>query len=68
LEDGRENLKRLSEASGGRLLNDVAELRRLPQRKDLALREPLLVLALLVFLLERYAERRRRELSWVRRA
>ncbi|MCX7739857.1 MAG: VWA domain-containing protein [Meiothermus sp.] len=68
LEDGRENLKRLSEASGGRLLTDVSELRRLPQRKNLDLRELLLALALLMFLLERYLEHRRMRPSRVEAA
>jgi len=58
-EDGRENLRRLAEASGGRLLADTAELSRLAGRKALNLQLPLLALALLLFLLERYLEYRR---------
>ncbi|MCS7069613.1 MAG: VWA domain-containing protein [Meiothermus sp.] len=59
LEDGRENLRRLSEASGGRLLEQVSELKGLPSRKDFSLQWPLIALALGLFLLERYLERRR---------
>lgn len=58
IEDGRENLRRLSEASGGRLLSDAAELSRLGGRKALHLQLPLVALALLLFLLERYLEGR----------
>ncbi|RDI94819.1 VWA domain-containing protein [Meiothermus sp. QL-1] len=59
LEDGQENLRRLAEASGGRLLADPAELRSLPGRKGVSLQLPLIALALLLFLLERYLEHRR---------
>ncbi len=58
-EDGRENLRQLAEASGGRLLASTAELSRLGGRKALNLQIPLAALALLLFLLERYLERRR---------
>ncbi|GIW27629.1 MAG: hypothetical protein KatS3mg070_0992 [Meiothermus sp.] len=58
-EDGRENLRQLVEASGGRLLANTAELSRLVGRKALNLQIPLAALALLLFLLERYLERRR---------
>ncbi|WP_297852722.1 VWA domain-containing protein [Meiothermus sp.] len=58
LEDGRENLRRLSEASGGRLLGDTAELQKLKGRKALPLQWPLTALAMALFLLERYLERR----------
>lgn len=60
LENGKETLKRLSEASGGRLLASPAELAALPSRKPLSLRPALLVLALIFFLLERGFEYRRR--------
>jgi Mg-chelatase subunit ChlD len=59
LEDGQENLLRLSEASGGRLLSDVSELQTLEQFKAFSLQLPLIALALGLFLLERYLERRR---------
>lgn len=59
IEDGRENLRRLSEASGGRLLGNPSELRSLAARKALPLQWPLIALALALFLLERYLERRR---------
>lgn len=58
LEDGRANLATLAEASGGRLLTSPAELRQLPTRADLPTRPYLLGLAILLFLLERYLERR----------
>ncbi|PZA07206.1 VWA domain-containing protein [Meiothermus sp. PNK-Is4] len=58
LEDGRVHLARLAEASGGRLLTSPAELRQLPSRADLSTRPYLLGLAILLFLLERYFERR----------
>lgn len=61
LEDGRENLRQLSEASGGRLLNDVSELQKITARKALSLQWPLIALAIGLFLLERYLERRRIE-------
>jgi Mg-chelatase subunit ChlD len=60
LEDGKETLKRLSEASGGRLLASPAELTALASRKPLSLRPVLLVLSLAFFLLERGFEHRRR--------
>ncbi len=63
IEDGRANLQRLSEASGGRLLADVSELQRLASRKALSLQWPLMVLALALFLLERYLEHRRGHLA-----
>jgi hypothetical protein len=59
LEDGKENLKRLSQGSGGRLLADTGELKSLAKRYPLGLQPYLLGLALLLFLLERYLERRR---------
>ncbi|WP_337867613.1 VWA domain-containing protein [Meiothermus sp.] len=59
IEDGRANLQRLSEMSGGRLLADVAELQSLAGRKAFSLQWPLIALALALFLLERYLERRR---------
>ncbi|GIW35465.1 VWA domain-containing protein [Meiothermus sp.] len=59
MEDGRANLKRLSEASGGRLLDNATELKNLSARKALPLQWPLIALAVLLFLLERYLERRR---------
>jgi Mg-chelatase subunit ChlD len=59
LEDGRANLGQLAEASGGQLLASTDELRRLEGRKALNLQLPLLALALLLFLLERYLEHRR---------
>lgn len=59
LEDGRENLRRLSELSGGRLLADATELRELAGRKAYSLQWPLTALAVVLFLLERYLERRR---------
>ncbi|RIH85728.1 marine proteobacterial sortase target protein [Calidithermus roseus] len=59
LEDGRANLRALAEASGGRLLGDLAELTALPQRKALELRPLLVALALALFVLERYLEWRR---------
>ncbi len=58
LEDGRENLRRLAEASGGRLLADTSELQGLEARKPLGLRWVLVALAMGLFLLERYVERR----------
>lgn len=60
LEDGRADLARLAEASGGRLLASPAELRQLPARADLPTRPYLLGLAILLFLLERYLEWRAR--------
>ncbi len=59
LEDGRENLRRLSEASGGRLLRDASELRSLEGRKPFNLQLLLIALAMALFLLERYLEHRR---------
>ncbi|WP_018467280.1 VWA domain-containing protein [Calidithermus timidus] len=59
LEDGRAKLRALAEASGGRLLSDLAELSALPQRKALELRSLLVALALVLFVLERYLEWRR---------
>ncbi|MCX7783463.1 MAG: VWA domain-containing protein [Meiothermus sp.] len=59
LEDGRENLRSLSEASGGRLLGNTSELQSLTARKALKLQLLLIALALALFLLERYLERRR---------
>lgn len=59
LEDGKENLKRLGEESGGGLLGNVSELSKLPGRKGVDLRPYLLLLALILFLAERYLERRR---------
>jgi len=59
IEDGRANLQRLSEASGGRLLADVSELQSLAGRKAFNLQWPLIALAMGLFLLERYLERRR---------
>lgn len=59
LEDGRANLRALAEASGGRLLSDLAELTALPQRKAFELRPLLVALALALFVLERYLEWRR---------
>lgn len=59
IEDGRANLQRLSEMSGGRLLADAAELQSLAGRKAVSLQWPLIALALALFLLERYLERRR---------
>ncbi|MER3552851.1 MAG: VWA domain-containing protein [Meiothermus sp.] len=61
LEDGKENLKRLSEASGGGLLDNIGGLSSLASRKPLGLRPYLLVLALVLFLLERYLERCKRD-------
>jgi len=58
LEDGKENLKRLSQGSGGRLLNGPDELKSLGKHYPLNLRPYLLGLALLLFLAERYLERR----------
>jgi len=60
LEDGRATLSQLAEASGGRLLTSIEELRRLPDRKALSLQLPLVALALLLFMLERYLEYRRK--------
>jgi Mg-chelatase subunit ChlD len=59
IEDGRANLQRLSEASGGRLLTDISELQSLTGRKAFNLQWPLMMVALALFLLERYLERRR---------
>ncbi len=59
IEDGRANLQRLSEMSGGRLLADASDLQSLAGRKALNLQWPLIMLALGLFLLERYLERRR---------
>lgn len=59
IEDGRANLQRLSETSGGRLLADASDLQSLAGRKALNLQWPLIALALALFLLERYLERRR---------
>lgn len=59
IEDGRANLQRLSETSGGRLLADASELQSLAGRKALNLQWPLIALAMGLFLLERYLERRR---------
>ncbi|MER3482902.1 MAG: hypothetical protein C4332_06850, partial [Meiothermus sp.] len=59
--DGKENLKRLSEASGGGLLDNIGGLSSLASRKPLGLRPYLLVLALVLFLLERYLERCKRD-------
>lgn len=61
LEDGRAELARLAEASGGRLLARPTDLRELPQRAALPTRPYLLGLALLLFLLERYLEWRSRK-------
>jgi len=63
LEDGQATLSQLAEASGGRLLTGTEELRRLPDRKALSLQLPLVALALLLFMLERYLEYRRRMLG-----
>jgi Mg-chelatase subunit ChlD len=59
LEDGKASLKRLSEASGGRLLAVPTDLNGLQPRFPLPLRGPLITLALVLFLLERLAEWRR---------
>nr|WP_243454816.1 vWA domain-containing protein [Meiothermus sp. CFH 77666] len=59
IEDGQENLRRLSEISGGRLLGSTSELQSLTARKALKLEWPLIALALALFLVERYLERRR---------
>jgi hypothetical protein len=59
LEDGQANLRALAEASGGRLLSELAELRTLPQREAFPLRPALVALALALFVLERYLEWRR---------
>lgn len=59
LEDGKASLRALAEASGGRLLESLDELRSLPQRKGLELRWLLVGLALGLFVLERYLEWRR---------
>ncbi len=59
LEDGRENLRRLAETSGGRLLGNPSEVQALAGRKALSLQLPLIALAMGLFLLERYLERRR---------
>ncbi|MBF6593314.1 MAG: VWA domain-containing protein [Thermaceae bacterium] len=59
LENGKQALERLAEASGGRLLNTPADLSSLTGYKPLNLRPYLLALALGLLLLERYLERRR---------
>jgi Mg-chelatase subunit ChlD len=59
LEDGQAVLRRLSEASGGRLLEDVSELQGLSDFKAYSLQLPLIALAIGLFLLERLLERRR---------
>jgi hypothetical protein len=59
LEDGQAVLRRLSEASGGRLLQDVSELQGLSDFKAYSLQLPLIALAIGLFLLERLLERRR---------
>ncbi len=55
-EEGKENLKRLSQASGGALLASPAELSKLPVRKQVSTRYWLLILALAAFLAERFLE------------
>lgn len=57
--DGRAALRELAESSGGRLLASPDELRALPSRAALSLQPYLLVLALLLFLWERWLENRR---------
>lgn len=53
IEDGAANLRQLSQASGGALVN-TSDTSNWPQRKALDLRIYLLALALLLFLTERY--------------
>lgn len=59
LENGQENLKRLSEASGGRLMQNAEEAKKLTGRKKTPLGPWLLGLALGLFLLERFLEGRK---------